>query len=327
MAEVVTFGEAMVRLSPPQFQRIEQARSFDVEIGGAELNTAVGLARLGHTVAWVSALPLNPLGRLIAQRVRQAGVEDRWIRFTEEGRCGLYSLEFGAAPRASALFYDRKDSAFSRLTPGQFDWERIFAGARWFHVSGISAALSDGTAGVVAEALQAARQARLQISFDLNYRAKLWDRDQAARVLGSLIPLCHVLLASEADAEFLFGIRGESFAAVASALQQRFGITTVIASRREGDRVWQQRLAVVGAQGEHGEQSNWYDVEIVDRLGAGDAMAAGVIHGLLAGSLQKAVQYGAAMAALKHTIVGDLPWIDPDDVEAVLRGEGVRLRR
>jgi 2-dehydro-3-deoxygluconokinase len=327
MAEVITLGEAMVRLSPPHFQRIEQARSFDVEIGGAELNTAVGLARLGHTVAWVSALPVNPLGRLIAQRVREAGVEDRWIRFTEEGRCGLYFLEFGAAPRASALFYDRKDSAFSRLTPGQFEWERIFAGARWFHVSGISAAVSDGTAAVVAEALQAARQAQVQISFDLNYRAKLWDRDKAAHVLGSLIPLSDVLLASEADAEFLFGIRGESFAEIASALRQRFGVTTVIASRREADLVWRQRLMVLGADEQRVEQSHWCEVEIVDRLGAGDAMAAGVIHGLLSGSLQKAVHYGAAMAALKHTIVGDLPWIDPEDVEAVLRGDSVRVRR
>jgi 2-dehydro-3-deoxygluconokinase len=327
MAEVITLGEAMVRLSPPHFQRIEQARSFDVEIGGAELNTAVGLARLGHTVAWVSVLPANPLGRLIARRVREAGVEDRWIRFTEEGRCGLYFLEFGAAPRASALLYDRKDSAFSRLKPGQLEWERILAGARWFHVSGITAALSEGTAAVVAEAMQAARRSQVQVSLDLNYRAKLWDRDTAARVLGSLIPFCHVLFTSEADAEFLFGIRGESFAEVATGLRQRFGVAMVVGSRREAELVWRQRLAVLGADEHQVEESNWYEVEIVDRLGAGDAMAAGVIHGLLAGSLQQAVRYGAAMAALKHTIVGDLPWIDRDDVEAVLRGDSVRIRR
>lgn len=327
MAEIVTFGEAMVRLAPPQFQRLEQARLFEVEIGGAELNTAAGLARLGHGVAWASLLPANPLGRLIAARVRQAAVDDRWILFSPQGRCGLYFLEFGAAPRPSALLYDRADSAFARITPGQFDWDAIFADARWFHVSGITPALSEGAAAAVAEALQAARRRQLTVSFDLNYRAKLWDRDRAAAVLGTLLPYCHVLLASEADAEFLFGIRGETFADTAAALRQRFGISTVVGSRREADLVWRNRLAVLGADEQRVEESPWYEVEIVDRLGAGDALAAGVIHGLLTGDLEKAVNYGAALAALKHTVPGDLPCFTPEDVETVLRGDSLRIRR
>src|SRR3954470_7761188 len=120
--DVITFGEAMVRLSPPNFRRLEQTRSLDVQVGGAELNTAVGLARLGHSAAWVSRLPDNPLGRLVANRVREAGVSDRFVQYAPDGRCGLYFLEFGAAPRASSILYDRKDSAISRVGPGVFDW-------------------------------------------------------------------------------------------------------------------------------------------------------------------------------------------------------------
>src|SRR5205823_10118912 len=159
MPDVVTFGEAMVRLAPPHFQRLEQARALDVEIGGAELNAAVGLARLGRSAAWVSRLPDNPLGHLVANRVREAGVGDAFVQFAPDGRCGLYFLEFGDAPRASSILYDRKDSSVSRVAPGVFDWPTIFAGARWFHVTGITAALSAAAAETVAEAMRAARAA------------------------------------------------------------------------------------------------------------------------------------------------------------------------
>src|SRR4249920_2240984 len=132
-SDIVTFGEAMVRLTPPHFQRLEQARSLDVEIGGAELNTAVGIARLGHSVAWASRLPDNALGKLVANRVREAGVDDRHVQFAPDGRCGLYFLEVGAAPRPSGILYDRKDSSMSRVVSGMFAWSDVFAGAKWFH--------------------------------------------------------------------------------------------------------------------------------------------------------------------------------------------------
>ena len=128
--DVITFGEAMIRLAPPHFQRLEQARSLDVEIGGAELNTAVGLARLGRTAAWVSRLPDSPLGRLVGNRVREAGVDDRFVQYAPDGRCGLYFLEFGAAPRASSIQYDRENSSLARIPPDAFDWPNVFAGAK-----------------------------------------------------------------------------------------------------------------------------------------------------------------------------------------------------
>lgn len=327
MPDVIAFGEVMVRLAPPHFQRIEQARSLDVEIGGAELNAAVGLARLGRSAAWVSALPDNPLGRLVANRVREAAVSDEHVKFTPEGRCGLYFLEFGASPRASSILYDRKDSAISRVEPGTFDWATIFRGAKWFHVTGITCALSPGAAATVAEATAAARAADVRISIDLNYRAKLWSREDAARVMGAILPQCDVLFASEADAQHLFHIQGDDFAAVAQGLIDRFGVKTVVGTKREADLVWRNRFAAVGYSAGELHESAWYEVEIVDRLGAGDALAAGLIHGLLDGDLKRGIDYGAALGALKHTVPGDLPWVDPAEVEAVLSGAGLRVRR
>lgn len=325
--DVVTFGEAMVRLAPPHFQRLEQARTLDVEIGGAELNAAVGLARLGRSAAWVSRLPDNPLGRLIANRVREAGVSDQFVQFADDGRCGLYFLEFGAAPRASGILYDRKDSSASRVTPGTFDWPAIFRGAKWFHVTGITAALGDGAAATVREALLAAKAAGVSTCVDLNYRSKLWSPADAGRVMGELLPLCRVLIASEGDAQQLFGITGANFAEVAAKLRDRFGVWAVVGVKRETPLVWRNRFGVVAAKADQFIESPWYEVEIVDRLGAGDALAAGLLHGLLDGDLEKGVLYGAALGALKHTVPGDLPWIDKTEVEAVLAGQGLRIKR
>lgn len=325
--DVVTFGEAMVRLAPPRFQRLEQARSLDVEIGGAELNAAAGLTRLGRSAAWVSRLPDNPLGRLIANRVREAGVSDEFVQYADDGRCGLYFLEFGAAPRASGILYDRKDSSVSRVSPGTFDWPAIFRGAKWFHVTGITAALSDGAAATVREAMRAAKAAGVSVCVDLNYRSKLWTPEQAGRVMGDLLPLCRVLIASEGDAQTLFGITGADFAEVAAKLRDRFGVWAVVGVKRETPLVWRNRVGAVAAAADEVIESPWYEVEIVDRLGAGDALAAGLLHGLLDGDLEKGVLYGAALGALKHTVPGDLPWLDRAEVEAVLAGQGLRIKR
>ncbi len=174
MYDVVTFGEAMIRLSPPHFQRLEQTSSLDLQVGGGELNVAVGVSRLGLKSCWVSKLPRNALGRLTENRVRQAGVDASHLIWTEEGRMGLYFVEFGAAPRASSVLYDRSQSAISAIMPGEVDWKTVFEGARWFHTSGITPALSDSAAAATPEALKAAKQAGVTVSYDLNYRGKLW---------------------------------------------------------------------------------------------------------------------------------------------------------
>jgi len=326
MPDVIAFGEAMVRLAPPHFQRIEQARAFDIEVGGAELNTAVGLARLGRSVEWVSAVPDNPLGRVVVNRTREAGVNTNFVQ-TTAGRCGLYFLEFGAAPRASSILYDRTDSSISRAVPGQFDWPRIFAGAKWFHVTGITAALSANAAEVVAEALRVAKASGLGTSIDLNYRSKLWTPAEAGKTMATLIGGVDLLVATEGDAEQLFDIRAASFTEVAKQFAERFGVKHVAGTKRETPLVWRNRFGAVGYANGQFHETPWYEVEIVDRLGAGDALASGLIHGLLDGDFAKGLEYGAAMGAIKHTIPGDLPWISKDEVEAVMNGAGLRIRR
>jgi 2-dehydro-3-deoxygluconokinase len=334
---IVCFGEAMVRLAPPHFARIEQCRTFDVEVGGAELNTAAGLVRLGREATWVSALPENSLGRLVANRVREAGVNTDHVAFTEDGRCGLYFLEFGASPRASSILYDRKGSSVSQVKPGTssfwsgkkwglFDWGAILEEATWFHVTGITAAVIEDRE-VLTEALAAARSAKVPVSVDLNYRSKLWPADEAGRVMTGVVKGAELLIAGEADAENLFGVKGENFAEVAKKLVDRFGVKHVAGTKRTTPLVWRNTFGAVGfADGELFETPT-YEVEIVDRLGAGDAMASGIIHGLLDGDFLKGLQYGAAMGAIKHTIPGDLPWIDKAEVEATMTGEGLRIKR
>ena len=295
MPDVVAFGEAMVRLAPPHFQRLEQARTFDVEIGGAELNTAVGLVRLGRSVEWVSALPANPLGDVVRNRAHEVGVGTRHVRMSSEGRCGLYFLEYGAAPRAGSILYDRKDSSIALANPGDFDWPTIVRGARWFHVTGITAALGPGCAALTLEALKAAHDGGLGTSLDLNYRSKLWSLADAGRTIAELLPYVDLLIASTGDAEQLFGITGADFGDVAKQFAERFGVQFVAGVVRETPLVWRNRFGAVGYSAGIRHETVSYEVEIVDRLGAGDAFASGVIHGLLDGDFAKGLHYGAAM--------------------------------
>jgi 2-dehydro-3-deoxygluconokinase len=325
--DVVTFGEAMVRLSPPNFRRLEQTRSLDVQVGGAELNTAVAVARLGRRTGWVSRLTDNPLGRLIANHAREAGVATEHVVWTPEDRVGLYFLEFGAAPRASSVLYDRRDSAIARIRPGTIDWPAVLSGARWFHVTGITPALGAGAAAVTREALQAARAAGVPTSIDLNYRAKLWTQSEAGRCMTELMALCDVLVTTEEDTERVFQIRGKDYEDVAAQLARRFPLRAVAVTLRDNPLVWRNTWTAVAYQGGTVYRARSYEVEIVDRLGAGDSFAAGLIHGLLDGDLQKGLDYGVAASALKHSMPGDFAWVTREEVEALLRGPGLRISR
>jgi len=334
--EIITFGEAMIRLSPPNFLRLEQARSLDLRVGGAELNTAVGLARLGHSAAWVSRLTNNPLGRLIANHAREAGVSSEHVVWTNDDRVGLYFLEFGAAPRASSVVYDRKNAAIASLTPGTVPWAKIFAGAKWFHTTGITPGLSSSAAEVTKEALVAAKAAGLQTSVDLNYRVKLWTPEQAGKCMADLMTHTDVLITTEEDIERVFGIKGKDYEEAAALTAKQFGLKIVAITLRENPLVWKNSWTAMAFQGEPGAsatggrilRTKTYEVEIVDRLGAGDSFAAGFIHGFLeAGDLQRAVDFGVAASALKHSIPGDFAWITRDEVEAMLKGGGLRISR
>jgi 2-dehydro-3-deoxygluconokinase len=326
-SDVITFGEAMVRLSPPHFQRLEQAHSLDVQVGGAELNTAVSLARLGRSAAWVSRLTDNSLGRLIAHRAREAGVSVEHVLWTNDDRAGVYYVEFGAAPRASSVLYDRADSAMAQIRAGMVNWPAAFVGAKWFHVTGITPALSTSAAEAAHEALLAARAAKLKTSIDLNYRAKLWSQADAGKWMNASLPLCDVLITTEEDAERVLAVKGSDYEDVARQLAQRFPVEVVAITLRENPLVWKNKWTAIALHGGTLHRTRTYEVEIVDRLGAGDSFAAGLIHGLLDDDPQKGLDYGVAASALKHSIPGDFAWISREDVEAILKGPGLRISR
>lgn len=325
--DLITFGEAMVRLSPPNFRRLEQTASLDVFVGGAELNTAVALARLEHSAAWVSRLTDNPLGRLIANRAREAGVGTEHLVWTNEDRVGVYFLEFGAAPRASNVLYDRKGAAIAGIRPEMVEWTEVFAGVKWFHVTGITPALSATAADTTIEALRAARAAGLRTSIDLNYRAKLWSQAEAGRCMAELMQFCDVLITTEEDTERVFAIKGKNYEDVATQLVKRFGLQVVAITLRENPLVWKNTWTAIAYEGGKEFRTASYEVEIVDRLGAGDSFAAGLIHGLLENDLQRGLDYGVAASALKHSIPGDFAWVSRAEVESLLSGSGMRISR
>lgn len=342
MVDVVTFGEAMIRLAPPHFQRLEQATSLDVQIGGGELNVAVGVSRLGLKSTWVSRVPKSPLGRLMENRVRQAGVDTSNLIWAAEGRMGLYFVEFGAAPRASSVLYDRSHSAISAIQPGEVDWERILQGARWFHTSGITPALSDSAAAVTLEALRAAKRAGLTVSYDLNYRGKLWPPEKAQAVQEPMMQYVDALMTTEEDTSVVFKIKAggtphekgftevsaESYREVAERLHEKFNFQVVAITLRENPLVWRNTWTAIAYAGGKFYDDVKYDLEIVDRIGGGDSFSAGFIYGcLVKKSYEAAVRYGNAFSALKHSMPGDFNWATLQEVEGLLKGASLRVAR
>jgi 2-dehydro-3-deoxygluconokinase len=328
MYDLVTFGEAMIRLSPPNFQRLEQARSLDANAGGAELNVAVGLTRFGMRSAWVSKLPKNPLGNLIRDRAQEFGVDCSHIVWSDKGRVGLYFLELGASPRASSVLYDRTGSAISMVQPGEIDWAKVFTGSRHFHVSGITPALSASASVVTVEALKAAKKAGCTVSYDLNYRKKLWSPADAKRIQEPMMADVDILITTEEDTNVVFGIKEKDYEAVAEKLAHTFKFKIVAITLREDLSVWRNNWTAIAYQNEKVFRDRTYEVEIVDRVGAGDSFTAGFLYGWLKeGDVEKGLSYGNAFAALKHTLPGDFNWSTLDEVENQLKGAGLRISR
>lgn len=325
--DVITFGEAMLRLAPANHRRLEQAHSLDIEIGGAELNTAVGLVRLGRDAAWVSRLTNNPLGWLIANRAREVGVATHNVQFTDGDRVGVYFLELGAAPRASNIIYDRAQSAMAMLAPGMIDWPAVLAGANWFYVTGITPALSGSAAEATLEALAAAKSAGLTTCLDPNYRAKLWSVDNARAWLNDAMQYVDVLVTNPEDMERFFGVASGNLEETTGAMATQFNLVALALTLRETPSVWRNTISAAGFAGGRFVQAKTYDVEVVDRLGSGDAFVAGLLHGLLAADLDSGLEYGTAMSALKHTIPGDFAWLTRQEVEAAMAGGGLRVNR
>ncbi len=338
MKKVVTFGEIMLRLSPPGFLRFSQANSFDVVYGGGESNVAVSLANYGIPVDFVTRLPKNDLGECAMMELRKRGVNIENILWGGD-RLGIYFLETGAVARGSKVVYDRAHSAMSEIKPGMVDWQQVFDGAEWFHWTGITPAISQGAADACLEACEVASIMGITISTDLNYRKKLWKYGVASeKIMTPLVALCDVILGNEEDAEKHFGLHPEevdvtqgdsvstaAFESVCKQMMQKFPkAKKVIITLRGSISASHNSWAGVLHNGKELFESNTYQItDIVDRVGGGDSFMGGLIYGLLTyqGDDQKALDFAVAASCLKHTIKGDANLVSIDEVEKLMGGD------
>lgn len=327
MVDVVTFGETMIRLAPPDFERLEQASTLKVTVGGSELTVAAGVCRLGLSTAWVSRLPDNPLGRMVRNKAREQGADTSYIVWSDEDRLGLYFVEYGASPRASKVLYDRADSAISRIKPAEIDWSSVLSEARLFHTSGITPALSDSATMVTEEALKRAKEIGCLVSYDLNYRARLWSQEKAREVQTPFMKYVDILLTTEEDTKRVFGIEGEDYNQVAVELAEKFGFKVVTITLRGSPSVWRNTWTAIAYADDTLYDDVTYEIEVVDRVGGGDNYTAGFLYGYLTEGVAKGLRYGNAFSALKQTSWGDLNWTTLEEVEALLKGAGLRISR
>jgi 2-dehydro-3-deoxygluconokinase len=317
MNDFITFGETMLRLSPAGFARLEGSSALSMTIGGSESNVAVNMARLGKRSVWFSRLADNPLGHTALNQIREHGVDVSQVVWDSEHRMGLYFVEFGQSPRGIQVWYDRQHSAASHMTPADLPLEAI-AGARWLHCTGITPALSTSCHEAVTLAIAHARQAGVRVSFDVNYRARLWDAPTAAAALAPLCQQADVVFIARRDAVKLWGAPQEA-ADCAAAMQQAWGGTIVVSDGERG--------AVITDGAVLARQPS-VPTAIVDRLGAGDALAAGVLCRLLEdAALEDALRFGLALAALALSVPGDIARVSRAEVEAVLANAVDALKR
>jgi len=339
MNKVVTFGEIMLRLSPPGFLRFSQANSFDVVYGGGESNVAVSLANYGIDVDFVTRLPQNDLGDCALRELRKQGINTHNI-IRGGDRLGIYFLETGAVNRGSKVVYDRANSSASEIKPNMVNWKKVFNGVSWFHWTGITPAISQSAADTCLEAVKIASSLGITISTDLNYRSKLWkyggDREA---IMSELTSYCDIILGNEEDAEMHFGIKPEgldvttqgdqikadAFLSVCQQMMKKFPkakkvITTLRGSISASHNTW----AGILYDGNTLFESPQYQItHIVDRVGGGDSFMGGLIYGLLTypNADQKALNFAVAASSLKHTITGDANLVSIEEVEKLMGGD------
>ncbi|SEK31366.1 bifunctional 2-dehydro-3-deoxygluconokinase/2-dehydro-3-deoxygalactonokinase [Haloferax larsenii] len=318
MTDLVTFGETMLRLSPPRGERLETAREFEVQAGGAESNVAVAAARLGRDAAWFSKLPDSPLGRRVVGELRSHGVATDGVVWDDEHRQGLYYLEHGVEPRPTNVVYDRADAAVTTLETGEVDLDAV-RDADVCYTSGITPALSTTLHETTKDVLEAAQEAGTTTAFDLNYRTKLWAPDEAAAGYRDLFDAIDVLFAAQRDAETVLGRDGDA-ESVARGLAADYDFETVVVTRgAEGS------LAL--ADGDVYEQGV-YEAETHDAIGTGDAFVGGYLAKHLdGGDVADSLQWASATASFKRTIEGDVAVVTPEDIERVVADEGDGISR
>ena len=335
MAKVVTFGEIMLRLSPPGFERFLQTPAFVATFGGGEANVAVSLAHFGLESVYVTALPKHAIGEAAVRALRAEGVRtDEIVR--SGNRIGIYYAEGGASQRGSQVIYDRARSSIAELAADAVNWTRLFEGAAWFHVTGITPALGASAAEATSRAIEAAHRAGVRISVDLNYRKKLWTEAQAQKVMGPLMRDVDVVIANEEDLQSVLGVHVpgtdvtsgqlniEGYRQAAEQVTRDFGPPMVAITLRESvsasDNGWSAALWDAKTKTMHHSQR--YDVRLVDRIGGGDSFAGGLIYGLVSGrSPEDALRFAVAASALKQSIPGDFNRVTVEEVDRLAAGD------
>ena len=330
---VVTFGELMLRLAPPGYERFAQASTFGATFGGGEANVAVSLANYGLEADFVSKLPRHEIGQAAVNSLRRFGVGTRHI-VRGGNRVGIYFLEKGASQRPSKVIYDRAHSAIAEADVSEFDWDAILAGADWFHFTGITPALGEKAAALTLAAVQAARRLGVTVSCDLNYRKNLWSKDQARAVMTGLAPYIDVCIANEEDSADVFGIRAaatdvtggqlshDGYRDVARQLAETFGFKKVAITLRGSISANDNNWAALLYDGQDYCFSKNYLVHIVDRVGGGDSFGGGLIYALLNNySSQDSIEFAVAASCLKHSIEGDFNLVSVDEVTKLAQGD------
>jgi 2-dehydro-3-deoxygluconokinase len=335
MIKTVCFGEIMLRLSPPGFERLLQSPTLGATFGGGEANVAVSLAQFGCDSWYVSRVPAHAIGEAAIRTLRGEGVNVEHV-LRGGSRLGIYFAETGASQRASTVIYDRAHSAISELQPGSVPWHDVFDGAAWFHWTGITPALSASAAACTREAVEAARRAGVRVSVDLNYRKKLWSEAEARQTMRPLMPQVDLVIANEEDLQSVLGIevphadvteaslQVDGYRAAAERVAREFGVKQVAVTLRESlsasDNAWSAVLFDAASGQFH--QSQRYSLRLVDRIGGGDSFAAGLILRLALGAdPETALRFAVAASALKHTIPGDFNHVSVDEVERLVAGD------
>lgn len=331
MSKVVTFGEIMLRLAPNGYYRFFQDDQLQATFGGAEANVAVSLALFGLESTYITKLPVHAIGQAAVNSLRYFGVDtSKIIRGGE--RIGVYYLEKGASQRGSACIYDRKYSSIQQADVKDFDWDKIFDGADWFHFSGITLALGENLVQICKEACIAAKKKNIKISFDTNYRANLWSVEQASETVGQFCEYIDVLITNPGDAKDLFGIKtqdgglysgNDGAKTVANELKSKFGFNNTALTLRTQISASDNNFAAMLYDGKDYYFSKEYNLHIVDRVGGGDSFTAGLIYSLISGKNGKsAIEFAVAAAALKHSIEGDFNRVTAGEVEKLAGGDG-----
>ena len=338
--KIVTFGEIMMRLNPEGYQRFVQADKFEASYAGGEANVAVSLANYGLAASFVTKLPANPLGESARNEVRRFGVSTDDIVWGGP-RLGIYFVEKGASQRASKVVYDRAGSSIALAKRSDFNWAKIFKGAKWFHFTGITPALGGELPVICLDALKYCKAHRITVSCDLNYRGKLWTKAEAGKCMGKLVPYVDVLIANEADAADVFGIVGKGsdvesgkldklgYISVAEQLVRRFGCKQVAITLRTSLSAFDNKWAGLLYAGGKAYFSPEYLIHIVDRVGGGDSFGGGLIYALATGRKpQAAIDFAVAASCLKHSIEHDFNHVTVAEVESLAAGNATgRVQR